>query len=547
MIQICFQQSCVNRMNNYQDYARKVVNGEVVVGKYVRLACQRYLDWFNREDIEFKEKKVDKVVNFINKLTHFQGKHNGKPFILSEWQVWIIANIFGFYYRGTNKRVIRNVYIEMARKQGKSALLAAVSLYCLFADGESGAEIDCVANSRQQARILYDLCDGFAANLDLKQKYIKRYRNQVKFPITKSFLQVLSSDASRLDGFNSSLFVEDELHAAKDSKLYDVLKSSQGMRENPLAICITSAGFDKFGFCYQMRTTCTEILQGIKSDDSQFSAIYSIDEEDDWTDESVWIKANPNLGITVSMDYLREQVQQAKNNSILEVSTRTKNLGQWVSSQDIWISNELLLESTEKVTIDDRCYVGVDLAAVSDFTAVSYMQMRDGKYYFKTDYYLPQAALQDNSNSTLYRRWKRQGYLKITDGNVTDYDYILADMLKMNDKVFIQKVAYDAYNATQWAIAATEKGLTLEPFSQGLWHFNQATKEFERLIKQGKIIIDDNPITRWCFANVMLKVDHAENVKPTKATNQQKIDGVIAMLQALGTYLEEGNKDLTIA
>lgn len=533
--------------SKYKSYAEQAVNGEIIVGTYIKQACQRFLDWFEREDIEFNEKKVDKVVNFINKLKHFQGKHNGKPFILSDWQVWIVANIFGWYYKGTKKRVIRNVFIECARKQGKTALLAAISLYCLLADGENGAEIDCVANSRQQARILFDLCGGFAQGMDTKQKYVKLFRNQVKFPITKSILQVLSSDSTRLDGFNSSLFVEDELHAAKDSKLYDVLKSSQGMRENPLAICITSAGFDKFGFCYQMRTVCTEILSGVKEDDSQFAAIYGIDEDDDWTDEKNWIKANPNLNITVSMDYLREQVKQAKNNTTLEVSTRTKNLGQWVSAQDIWISNETLLNSTDDVVIDDRCYVGVDLAAVSDFTAVSYMQVKNGIYYFKTDYYLPQTALFDNSNATIYRKWKRAGLLKITDGNVTDYDYILTDILKTNKKAFIVKVAYDAYNATQWAINATEKGLPLEPFSQGLWHFNQATKEFERLIKQGKVVIDDNEITRWCFSNVILKVDHAENVKPTKATNQQKIDGVIAMLQALGTYLEEGNKDLTIA
>lgn len=538
--------------SKYKEYAEKVVNGEVIVGKYVKLGCERFLSWFNRDDIEFREKKVDKVVNFIRKLKHFQGKHNGTPFILSDWQIWIVANIFGWYYKNTDKRVIRNVYIEMARKQGKSALLAAISLYCLLADGENGAEIDCVANSRQQARILYDLCDGFASTLDTKQKYVKRFRNQVKFPITKSFLQVLSSDASKLDGFNSSLFVEDELHAAVNSKLYDVLKSSQGMRENPLAICITSAGFDKFGFCYQMRTTCTEILQGIKTDDSQFAAIYSIDEEDDWKDENVWIKANPNLNVTVTMDYLKEQVQQAKNNSALEVSTRTKNLGQWVDSQDIWLSNELLLESTEKVDLSDfkECFVGVDLASVSDFTAVSYMMLKDGKYYFKTDYYLPNSALFENSNKELYKEWKRKGLLTITDGNVCDYDYILTDILKNNKKCFIRKIAYDAYNATQWAINATDEGLPLQPFGQGLWHFNQCTKEFERLIRQGKIVIDNNEITRWCFKNVMLKQDHNENVKPVKSggqkSGQQKIDGVIAMLQALGTYLEENHGDLTI-
>ena len=184
-------------------------------------------------------------------------------------------------------------------------------------------------------------------------------------------------------------------------------------------------------------------------------------------------------------------------------------------------------------------YVGVDLAAVSDMTAVSYMIPKDGKFYFFTDYYLPSSCLQDNSNSELYKEWKRKGLLKITDGNVTDYDNVLSDILKKNNVIFISKIAYDSYNATQWAINATSAGLPLEPFSQALWNFNKPTKTFEILLKQGKVILDNNEITRWCFANVYLKSDHNENVKPVKLQAQQKIDGVISILEALGTYLEE--------
>lgn len=539
------------KMEKYEEYIKDVQDKKILTGKYTKQAIDRFIKF--REKYEFRPKKVKHVEDFIGRLKHFQGKHSGKPFILSGWQSFIVASIFGFYNKTTGKRVTRNAYIEVSRKQGKTALLAAISLYCLLADGESGAECDCVANSRDQARILFELCQGFASGLDLKQKYVKSYRNSIKFPINKSFLQVLSSDANRLDGFNSSLFVEDEVHAARDSKLYDVLKSSQGMRENPLAICITSAGFDRFGFCYKMRTTCTEILSGLKEDDSQFVAIYSIDEDDDWKDESVWIKANPNLGITVSLDYLREMVQQAINNTTLEVSTRTKNLGQWLSSQDIWIPDDLLLESTEDIKPESfsECFVGVDLASVSDFTAVSYLFKGKEKYYFKTDYYLPSATLQDNSNSTLYKEWKRQGLLKITDGNVCDYDYILSDLLKMGKIVPIRKIAYDQYNSTQWAIDAESLGLPLEPYSQALWNFNRPTKEFERLIKSGKIVLDNNEITRWCFKNVELKHDHNENVKPVKSggkkSGQNKIDGVIAILQALGIYLETPETDYTIA
>lgn len=526
----------------YTKYADDVLNEKIVTNDYVKLACKRFYSFLDREDIEFKPKKVDRVVNFISKLKHFTGKSNGKRFILSDWQYFIIENIFGFYWKDSNKRVTKNVYIEVARKAGKSALISAIALYCLIADGENGSEVDCVANTRQQAKILFDMAVNFCKTIDVNQKYLKSFRDKIKFDATCSYMQVLSSDAATLDGFNSYLFVQDELHAAPDSKLYDVLKSSQGMRENPLAICITSAGFNKFGFCYHMRETCIEILHDKKQDDSQFSIIYSIDEGDDWTDKKNWIKANPNLNITVTEEYLEEQVTQAKNNPSLEVSVRTKNFGEWVSSSDIWLSNDLLLKNTVDIDLDDFegsiGYMGVDLACVSDLTAVSLMIPKDDKYYFKSWYYLPHSALSDNSNCELYKEWQRKGLLIITDGNVTDYDYILSDMLKVSQKIMIEKIAYDAFNSTQWAIKSTEEGLPLEPFSQALWNFNKPTKELERLVKSDAVRIDNNEITRYCFSNVCLKYDHNENVKPVKEEAMQKIDGVISMIEALGIYLE---------
>ena len=526
----------------YTEYAKKVLNGDIIACEYVKLACERFLEWLERNDIEFRTAKVDKVVSFMNHLKHFTGKMNGKPFILSDFQFWIICNIYGFYWKDTDNRVIKNVYIELARKNGKSFFAAAMALYNLIADGENNAEIELVANSTKQAKIVFQMCKYLVDGLDRKKKYFKSYRDNIRFDKTKSFLQVLSSDANANDGWNSSLFIIDEYHSAPNSSMYDVMKSSQGNRDNPLAIVITTAGFNLFSPCYQLRQTNIEILKGIKHDDTVFAAIYTLDDGDDWTDERNFIKSNPNLGISVKTNYLLEQVQQAKNNTSLEVGTRTKNFNQWLSSADIWITNNILLDSTEKVDLEklseSTAYIGVDLAAVSDLTAVSIMIPTDDKYYFVNKYYLPQAALSNNANAELYKEWKRQGYLTVTDGNVTDYDYILADILKANKTIYIEKIAYDSYNATQWAIQATSEGLPLEPFSQALWHFNQCTKDFERLIKLGKVVIDDNPITRWCFSNVILRYDHNENVKPVKGIDMQKIDGVIAMLQALGIYIE---------
>ena len=523
----------------YKEYAQQVVNGEITACLYIKQACKRYLEWFNKYD--FRPEKADRVVNFIKNLRHFTGKHNGKPFVLLPYQKWIIYNIFGFYYPNTNRRVINYCYMELARKQGKTALAAAICLYMLIADGENGSEVELVANSAKQAKICFDMSSNFLQSIDKKGKHFKRYRDNIKFDKTKSVLQVLSSDASGNDGYNSYCFVLDECHEQKDSKLWDVMCSSQGMRVNSLGIIITTAGFNKFGFCYGYRNTCLEILSGVKEDDSQFAAIFTLDAEDDWHDPKVWIKANPSLGHTVFESYLEQQVKKATNNSTLEVGTRTKNFNQWVSNSDIWLHNDLLLQYTQNLKLEDfkgeQCFIGVDLAAVSDLTALSFMIPKNDKLYFITKYYLPNSALYDNSNAELYKEWKRKGYLTITDGNVTDYDYILRDILKANSEVFIYKIAYDSYNATQWAIDATTEGLPLEPYSQALWSFNRPTKELERLIKSGKVVIDNNEITRWCFSNVTLKSDHNENIKPVKGSDMQKIDGVISMIEALGIYL----------
>ena len=527
----------------YTEYALDVVNHQITASKYVFLSCKRFLEWFERDDIEFRTDKVDKVVTFISHLKHYMGASTDKPFILSDWQFFIIENLFGWYYRGTNKRVTKNAYIEVGRKAGKTTLLSAIALYALMADGENGAEVDCIANTRQQAKILFDTASYLAETLDPKHKYIKPFRDKIKFATTKSHIQVLSSDAKTLDGFNASLFVEDELHEAKDSRLYDVMKSSQGMRRNPLAVCITSAGFNKYSFCYQMRKTCIEILEGTKTDDTQFSAIYCLDDEDDWRDETVWAKANPNVGITVSYEYLREQVTQATNNTALEVGVRTKNFGQWVDSEDIWISDDDINSVSDTINlsnfVDAVGYIGVDLSKVSDLTAVSLMIPYEGKFYFLVKYYLPETAMEGNSNVSKYQQWVKDGYLTITKGRTTNYDYIIDDIKKWNEIIPIQIVGYDAYNAKQWSNDMQNEGFVMKPFSQSLANFNFPTKELERLIKNGDVVIEENDLTKFCFKNVVIIEDHAENFKPTKETNQNKIDGVIAMIEALGVYLSE--------
>ena len=432
-------------------------------------------------------------------------------------------------------------------------MAAALCLYFLIADGEDGAEVDLAANSKEQAKIAFSFCKTFTRQLDPKSKYLKAYRDSILLDLNDSKLKVFAADDTKLEGFNASFGLIDEFHSAKNSKVRDVIKSSMGMRQNPHLCTITTAGFDKTLPCYKLRETAIEILNELKQDDSMFIAIYSLDIGDDWTDESNWIKCAPNLEVTVTSKYIKEQVLSAINNPSEEVGVKTKTLNLWCDVAEVWLPESYLIKSTNKFKWDDfkdcPCYVGVDLAATSDLTAVSYMLIKDGIYYFKTDYYLPESALVEKADRELYKYWKRQGLLKVTKGNVTDYDFITNDMMNYSNIVSIQRVGYDKYNSTQWAITATDLGLPLEEYPQSLGNFNKPTREMERLILSGKAKIDNNEITRWCFKNVTLKSDHNGNVKPNKYIRAKKIDGVISMIQALGMYLDSphfSNQIITI-
>ena len=526
----------------YYQYAVDVVEGKVVCCENIKLACKRFLSDLEREDLEFREDVADRAIDFIGILKHFAGKSSGQPFILEPWQQFIVANIIGFYWKDSGDRRYTSSYIEVSRKNGKTALAAALCMYFLIADGEDGAEVDLAANSKEQAKIAFNFCSNFAKQLDPSAKLLKAYRDSILLNANDSKLKVFAADDSKLDGFNASFGLVDEYHSAKNSKVRDVIKSSMGMRQNPHLCTITTAGFDKTLPCYKLRTTAIEILNGLKGDDSMFIAIYSLDDEDDWTDEDTWVKCTPNLDVTVTKKYIKEQVKSAINNPSEEVGVKTKTLNLWCDSVSVWLPESYIVRNSKRIKLEDfsgcSCFVGVDLAATSDLTAVSYLIEQDGTYYFKTDYYLPESALKEKPDRELYKQWKQMGLLKITEGNVTDYDYITNDLMKASEIVNLQAVGYDKYNATQWAIHSTELGLPLEEYPQTLGNFNKPTRELERLILSGKAVIDNNEINRWCFKNVTLKSDHNGNVKPNKDVKAKKIDGVIAMIQALGMYLQ---------
>lgn len=539
-------------IREYINYMNGVLDGSIVACEYIKLACQRMKDWFSRDDIYFDVSDVDSRINFIWKLKHTQSPWTGQHFRLLPWQQFCVANIFGWKFKSSNIRVTKNVFIMISRKNGKSSFASALVLCNVICDKEMSAQINLVANSAKQAHLCFDYMLDYAESVDPKKKVFQTYRSEIRVPHFKSKIQVLCADDRKNDGYNSSMVVFDELHAAKDFYLYDVMKTSQGSRLQPLMITITTAGFlvgDAYP-CYSIWQTCIGILRGELQDDSQFSAIYQLDEDDDWKDETVWKKCCPSLGESVFEREVRDNLVSAINNTSREVPVRTKIFNQWCQSSEVWLPYDLLKSHMTPMSVEDMSnlpnisygYIGVDLSAVSDLTALSLMVESEGKFFFKSWAFIPEDCLKSGTNASKYREWKDTGYLDVTPGNVQDYDYILNKIVEINNIIPLAGIMYDQWNAVQFAVNATNLGLPMYPYSQALGNFNRPTKMYELLLKKGDIVMDYNPMVLWCFSNATLKYDFNDNCKPIKADLRSgKIDPVISMLQALGGYYLDNN------
>ena len=538
--------------DRFVDYPLKVLNGEIIAGELIKLQCKRYLDLFSRDDLYFDCERAERPIKFISKLKHWESSQfYGTQFILTDWQTFVIHCIFGWIRKDNDARLIRQAYLQISRKNGKTSLCAALGLYALIADNEPGAQVDIVAPSSSQSHIALNAAQNYGRSIN-KHNILKYRNSDILFEHTRSRMRVMSSDSKYGDGFNSSTAIIDEFAAFRDSAIFNLITSSMGARKQPLLLLISTAGFDLYSFCKQYRDTCVDILKKLKTDDTIAPFIFEMDSDDNWEDPINWPKCCPALDITVSKEYMQEQLTKAKNMTSEEAQIKTKTFNIWCSSSSTWLTTDKLLSASEDFDIYDifsRCSsavvtAGIDLAATYDLTALSLMvRTDDGDYYFKTWCFLPESALQDSVNKDKYRQWAKAGYITITNGNVCDYDYVLSKIIEINENIPIQSIAYDSWNSSQLVINATGQGLPMKPFAQNLGSFNRPTREFERLLGQNKVHIDNNPVVRWCFENATLKTDYNDNVKPIKSgkhkegLNPAKIDCVIAMLEALGIYL----------
>lgn len=532
-------------MKGYEQYIKDIQGGKILACQYVKQVVDRFVEFRNRPDMYFDSQVVDTFIEFVGKMKHFEGPTSGEHFTLLPWQQFFFAVVLGLKYKATGKRVVRETYLQLARKQGKSSIISALALWHMIGDGEASPFVACLASTRDQARLIFDKIEKYGKTIDPKGRYLNYYRNYIKMDSNYGEIKVFSSDASKLDGLNVSLGIIDEYAVQPDNELYSKIKTSQGFRAQPLMVLITTPQGDLTNPAYDTYKTSVEILSKVKSDDSFWPFIYTLDpgEEDQWDNPDLWIKSNPAMGAIVNEDYLRTECQAAKNDTTKQVAFKTLCAGIWCQSHTVWIEQPIVASCMKEVNIEDfagwPCIIGLDLGSVSDFTSMSALWVQEGKYYFKTWTFLPAASLPEHKNKILYERFIQEGSMIVLPGNCTDYDAICAKIGELSKICPIDKIGTDSWNATSTMITLGNMGFEVVPFSQSVGNFNSPTKSMERLIREGKAVIDKSQNILWQFGNVEMKVDHNMNMKPDKSNYKKKIDSTISMITALGVYEQQ--------
>lgn len=531
-------------------YIEEVISGVKMVGELEKLAVHRHIDDINYSltlGIYFDERAALKAFSFFPLLRHSKGKFSGKPFTLEPWQCFIIYSLFG-WKRSNGTRRFRKSYIEVARKNGKTTLAAAIALILMIFDSEAGAEVYTAATKYAQAKICWDEARNMIRSSPALSKYITAYERALVMESTLSKMEPLASDSGKLDGLNPHGNICDELHAWKTDDLYNVLTSATGAREQPLTFAITTAGLNKNYPCFRMRNVYIEILRGIKKQEDTFVQIFTIDKTDDWNDPACWVKANPNLGVSTSLEYLHQEYEAAVNHTgTKEINFRTKHLNQWVDAPEVWINDEMItgcnFGTNDSDLTGQSCYAGLDLASHIDINAFSlFFPDVNGKKIFKTYYWLPSEKVKENSDVIDYRSWMELDNFFVVPGSVIDIDRITSDIIGIIRKHDVLNLSFDPAKAYHGVIQGLEKeGLTwmLDEYSQSLRQMSEPTKYLEKLIYNREIDLMGDPVIRWMFRNVVIMRDTNDNIKPDKKRSQNKIDGVVSMINALGGYLSK--------
>jgi len=534
-----------------ESYCQDVVAGRIIAGKLARLACQRHLNDLARAATDpawpyrFDAWEASNPCDFIEKLPHVEGSWKTKTITLEPWQVALVCIVFGWRRVSDGGRRFEQAYIEVARKNAKSALTSALALYCLTLDGEVGPQVKCAATTGGQARIIFDVAFKMArATPDLCSEFdLELMANAIVCHANNGSIAPINAKSSTQDGLNPSFVVLDELHAHLKRDLRDVLRSATGARLSPLFWQITTAGYSTIGVCFEQRDYVCKILDGVLEDETYFGIIYTLDEGDDPFDEAVWPKANPNLGVSVDIEKMRNYARQAKNSPASAGEFETKRLNIWRNAASAWLSVEQWKSCGDPaLKIEDfatqRAWIGVDLADTNDVAALVIVFDREGVYHAFSRFYLPELLVDicAHRTTTHYRVWADDGFITTTEGDFIDHRAIENEISALCEAHQVQKVRIEHYGSAQIAANLLADGHPVEIVHKKTETYSDPSKLLEAWVEIGKFRHDGNPVLTWMASNVVVDRRVNGTILPKKENKDsvKKIDGIDALIMAIG-------------
>lgn len=528
-------------------YAEQVADGTIPANKYIRLQCQSFLNDLNtnqhNEDFrwQFSEGLSDHALGFMQLFKYVEGTVAGQQVELSPWQAFLVANAYGWVDKlNTGIRRYTRLISLVGRKNAKSTVLALVGLYELRF-GPEGSQLVTMATQKEQAKLVWNMSGRMAETSD--RRLIPSYSGTVSVISNKdnwTRYWALSKESKRLDGLNIRLAIIDEAAAIKDDNLFDVVTSSMGSQLSPQTWMITTGqtGAESNPFMKSLDYG-KKVLDGIVDDDRIFTLAYQIEDGDKWNDPEVWIKANPNLGLSVSMDFLMEEMREAENIPSKATNFKVKYCNQFLSTADAWMDVSLwnACASPSLPTEGLPLYVGMDLGATSDLTAVSLLWASEGQYYADFQAWIPEDAFRAAPKHvrSVYDMAAESGALRVTEGDVSDHDAVYDYLLDLAEREQVNEIAFDSWSAVHLTSRLTDAGLPMVRFDQSMKSMSPASKEAEIVIRNRAIQHLGDPFFSWCFNNAEVYTDANENIKVRKGADPAlKIDPVVAMIMALG-------------
>lgn len=526
-------------------YAKQVVAGKIVANKYVIKECERHLKYLKgHEKWIFDEELAHRPIRFIEKFCK-PSKGANNQLILQPWQHFIIGSLFGWVHKETKLRRFKEALVFVGRKNGKTTTISGLANYGVSQDGENGAEIHMLANTMKQARLLFDESKAMIKASPVLKKNFRSLRDAIHYDKTISKIEPQASDSEKLDGLNTHIGIFDEIHEFKDYKLISVIKNSRAARLQPLLIYITTAGFQLNGPLVDMVEAGKDTLNGIIEDERTFYYLASLDDEDDINDSENWIKANPNIGVSIDIEVMKEEWIKAKRIPAERGDFITKRFNIFANNDEMsFIDHTTLSKNNEVIAFDELenhpCTVGYDLSETEDFTsACATFALDNGKIAILSHSWIPKHKVDLANVKIPYREWEEAGYLTIQDKPYIDYTDVYDWILKVNEHHPVEKITYDRANAFRLNQELKNYGFVTEETRQGALTLSPALKSLKELFLDGKVIYNNNPLFKWYVNNVKLKLDRNGNWLPSKQSRYRKIDGFAALLN---TYTDIMNK-----